>query len=63
MTPIPTTLAQGSHFENKIVDNEGFFQAMEEEMPSILSADEIRAQTRREIGSLFAHMKQRTFIR
>ena len=62
ISPMSATFTQNSHFENKIVDNDGFFQAMEEEMPSIFSIREIQAQTRLEIKKLFVQMKQRTFI-
>lgn len=62
MSWTPKTSAKNSHFENKIVDNKGFFQTMEDEIPSLLSIAETRAQTRLEIQQLLAQMKQQTFI-
>ncbi|OIP54215.1 hypothetical protein AUK10_01295 [Candidatus Gracilibacteria bacterium CG2_30_37_12] len=66
--PIPATLLPISEvFENKIVDNDGFFDAMEkgieEQLPSMLSSIEIRQQARLELQKLFVEMKQKKFIR
>lgn len=53
-------------FENKIVDNDGFLNAMEkgieEQLPMMLSSTEIRQQARLELQKLFMEMKQKKFI-
>lgn len=63
MTTRRATSTENQPFEDKILDNEGFFQAMEEGLPLVLSVSEIQNQTRLELQELFAHMKKQKFIR
>ncbi|MDD2916857.1 MAG: CBS domain-containing protein [Candidatus Gracilibacteria bacterium] len=63
MIPLPQTSPKQQRFENKIIDNEGFFQTMEEEIPSLLSIAETKIQTRQAIKQLLAEMRKQTFIR
>lgn len=49
-------------FHDRKVDNDDFFQTIEEKLPSILSSAEIRQQTHLELQTLLTDMKQRTFI-
>ncbi len=61
ITPkIKTPLVEG--FEDKIVDNDGFFDAMEEGFSKTLSEPEIYGQTRLALHELLAQMKTQTFI-
>lgn len=55
--PIPET------FEDRQVDNEGFFQVMEEKLPEILSSAEVRERTRLELKELILSMKKQKFIK
>lgn len=51
-------------YQDREVDNDGFFQTMEEELPSLLpNATEIHKQARHEVQALLAEMKKQTFIR
>ncbi len=63
MSQIPITSLKNPYFESQIVDNDGFFKIMEERLPSLLDAQEIRSHTRLAIRGLFAQMKQQTFIK
>lgn len=62
---IITPITKTSHeevFEDKIVDNDGFFDAMEEGFSKTLSEPEIYGQTRLALHELLAQMKTQTFI-
>lgn len=64
--PIPTDVEQVTAplpFEDKKVDNEGFFQAIADGLPSILSDTEIHKRARIELQTLFTDMKKQKFIR
>ncbi|MFA6090869.1 MAG: CBS domain-containing protein [Candidatus Gracilibacteria bacterium] len=61
ITPITKT-PSAEVFENKIVDNDGFFDAMEEGFSKTLSEPEIYGQTRLALHELLAQMKTQTFI-
>lgn len=62
MTLIPSTSTEKQPFEDKILDNEGFFQAMEEGLPLALSVTEVQKQTRIELQELLSHMKKQKYI-
>lgn len=62
MTPVSSTFARNQPFEDKILDNKGFLEAMEEGLPSVLSGVEIHKQARLELQILLRDMKKQTFI-
>lgn len=57
IAPVPET------FEDRQVDNEGFFQVMEEKLPEILSSAEVRERTRLDLKELIMSMKKREIIK
>lgn len=57
IAPAPET------FEDRQVDNEGFFQVMEEKLPEILSSAEVRERTRLDLKELIMSMKKREIIK
>lgn len=62
-TTIPVDQSSTSKvFEDKIVDNDGFFDAMEEGFSKTLSLPEIYGQTRLALQEFLSHMKKQTFI-
>jgi|GEM_PF-6002353 len=61
VAPVVTTLTPET-FEDRQVDNEGFFQVMEEKLPEILSSAEVREKTRLDLKGLIMSMKKQKFI-